>query len=77
MEKPSGLKKISVGTESCAEVENNLTKVAVDTLKAVDSVYWFTSSPLEPLTYIFNPSGLMNNPAGVVSSPVIDLLKPE
>ena len=50
---------------------------SADTLKAVDSVYWFTSSPVEPLTNIFKPSGLIYNPFGVVSSEVIDLLNPE
>ena len=40
---PSVLKATPLGCVSCADTENESTKLAVDTSKAVDNVYSFTS----------------------------------
>ena len=64
---PSGVKNIPSGVISSAATENSLTKKAVDIFHGVDNVYWLTSSPEAPVTYMFRPSGLKNNPAGDAS----------
>ena len=61
------LNAIPVVLPSWDEVLKASTKEEVETSKAVESVYSFTESELNPTTNIFVPSLLNANPVGVPS----------
>ena len=64
---PSGEKKMPDGAVSCAETEKTRTYDAVEMFHAVPNVYWFTSLPVSPRTYMLSPSGEKKSPCGTVS----------
>ena len=65
---PSFENAMPCGVVSCPETsKGGETKVAVETSKAVDSSYWFMSSPVAPTTNILVPSFENVTPCGPVS----------
>ena len=64
---PSGLKKMPVGRVSEAVPLYVCRKLAVLTSHATLKSYSFTSSPVDPMTYILVPSGLKKIAFGAIS----------